>query len=210
MNTLRYFLALVLVISLPPLFLYWLLIHPLIDFWRAKGIGVTYGVVLTIITLGMVGVFSMRHYFLAMQFGTSYALVILGVSCLVLSGAMRFALQKHLTIKTLLGLPEIAPDRYPRRLVTDGLYGRLRHPRYVQFLTALVGYALIANYLASYLVVALWVPGIYVIVLLEERELRAHFGEAYENYCRRVPRFVPRLTSRSQDVARPMDSPKRT
>jgi protein-S-isoprenylcysteine O-methyltransferase Ste14 len=198
------------VISLPPLFFYWLLIHPMIDFWRAKGIGVTYGVVLTIIAVGMVGLFSMRHYFLAMQFGTSYLLVILGVLCLVLSGAMRFALQKHLTIKTLLGLPEIAPDRYPRRLVTDGLYGRLRHPRYVQFLTALVAYALIANYLASYLVVALWVPGIYIIVLLEERELREHFGADYENYCRRVPRFVPRLTRRSQDVARPMDSPKRT
>jgi protein-S-isoprenylcysteine O-methyltransferase Ste14 len=193
MNTIRYSLALILMISLPPLFLYWLLIHPLIDFWRARGVGVTYSAVLTIVGAGMVGLFSMRHYLLAIDFGTNYSLVVLGILCLVLAGTLRFAIQRHLTITALLGLPEIAPDRYPRRLLTDGLYARLRHPRYVQFLIALLGYALIANYLALYLVCALWVPGIYIIVLLEEKELRDHFGAAYEEYCRNVPRFIPKL-----------------
>lgn len=195
MNSIRYFVALILVIGLPPLFLYWLLVHPLVHFWRAKGVTVTYGVILTIIAAGLLALFSMRRYLLAAEFGTSYPLVVLGVLCLVLSGMLRFSLQKHLTIKTLLGLPEIAPDRYPRKLLTEGLYSRLRHPRYVQFLIALLGYSLIANYLALYLVVALWAPGIYVIVLLEERELREHFGQAYDDYCRKVPRFVPRLKS---------------
>jgi protein-S-isoprenylcysteine O-methyltransferase Ste14 len=92
-----------------------------------------------------------------------------------------------------VGFPEIAPDRFPRPLITEGIYGRIRHPRYVQLLIALTGYALIANYLAAYLAVALWVPGIYVIVRLEEKELRAHFGDAYDDYCRRVPRFLPKL-----------------
>jgi protein-S-isoprenylcysteine O-methyltransferase Ste14 len=197
MDTIRYFVALVLVISLPPLFLYWLLIHPLIDFWRARGIGQTYSVVLTFIGAGLVGLFSMRHYLLATEFGTSYPLVVLGILCLVLSGTMRFVLQKHLTVKVLLGLPEIAPERYPRELLTEGLYARLRHPRYVQFLIALIGYALIANYLALYLVVALWFPGIMTIVLLEEKELRDHFGEAYDAYCRKVPRFIPNLRRRT-------------
>ena len=73
----------------------------------------------------------------------------------------------------------------------------MRHPRYVQLLVVLIGYALIANYLASYLAVALWVSGIYVIVLLEEKELRAHFGDVYVAYCRKVPRFVPKLRRNS-------------
>lgn len=193
MNSIRYFLALILVVTLPPLFFYWLLIHPFINFWRAKGAAITYGVVLTIIAVALVGLFSIRHYLLTIDLGTNYLLIGLGVLCLALSGMMRFALHRHLTISTLLGLPEIAPDRYPRPLVTEGLYGRLRHPRYVQFLIALIGYALIANYLASYFVVALWIPAIYVIVLLEERELRDHFGKVYEDYCRRVPKFMPRL-----------------
>ena len=193
MDTLRYFIALILVVSLPMLFLYWLLIHPLIKFWRARGVGLTYTAILTLLALGMIALFSVRHELLATDFGTSYPLTTLGILCLVFAGAMRFAIQKRLGIKALLGLPEIAPDRYPRALVTDGIYARVRHPRYVQMLVALAGYALIANRLASYVVVALWLPAILVIVALEERELREHFGETYADYCRRVPRFIPQI-----------------
>ena len=193
MNSVRYFLAAFLVISLPPLFLYWLLIHPFVDFWRGKGIGTTYTVVLIIIGATMVGLFSIRHDLLTSDFGTNYLLLTLGVIGLILSGRLRLAIQKHLSIKTLLGFPEIAPDRFPRELITDGIYARMRHPRYAQLLIALIGYALIANYLASYLAVALWLFGIYVIALLEEKELGKHFGSVYDEYCRQVPRFLPKL-----------------
>jgi len=200
MNTLRYFLALFLVITLPPLFLYWLLIHPLISFWRAQGLALTYAVVLTIIGLAMIGLFSVRHYLLAADYGTHYPLLVCGALLLILSSVMRFSIQQHLDIKTLLGLPEIAPEHFPRTLITSGIYARLRHPRYLQFMIALAGYALIANNLASYLAVGLWLPGIHVIVRLEERELRDHFGRAYEDYCRGVPRFIPRLRSSRKNM----------
>jgi protein-S-isoprenylcysteine O-methyltransferase Ste14 len=199
MDTIRYFIALILVVSLPMLFLYWLLIHPLIKFWRVKGVRLTYTVILTLIAVGMIGLFSIRQELLATDFGNSYPLLIVGILCLVLAVAMRLAIQKHLTMKILLGLPEIAPDRYPRALITDGIYARVRHPRYVQLLIALVGYALIANHLASYIVVAFWLPAIHVIVALEEKELLEHFGESYANYCLRVPRFIPKIHSTIKD-----------
>ncbi len=180
------------------LFLYWLLIHPFIKFWRARGVRLTYTVILTLIAIGMIGLFSIRRELLATDFGTSYPFLTIGILCLVLAGGMRFAIQKRLTIEILLGLPEIAPDRYPRALITDGIYARVRHPRYVQLLIALAGYALIANHLASYIVVALWLPAIHVIVALEEKELLDHFGESYANYCLRVPRFLPRIRQRRQ------------
>jgi len=44
MKSARYFLALIFVVCLPPRFLYWLLIQPFVNFWRGKGIGMTYGV----------------------------------------------------------------------------------------------------------------------------------------------------------------------
>ncbi|MGZ9270653.1 MAG: methyltransferase family protein [Candidatus Binatia bacterium] len=193
MNTLRYFLALFLVITLPPLLLYWLLIHPFVNFWRGKGIGPAFTIILSLIIAGMIGLFSLRHFLLGIDYGSSYPLAALGVTLLIVAGALRFKLQKHLDIRTLLGFPEIAPERFPRRLVTEGIYARMRHPRYVQLLIALTGYALIANYLAAYLAVTLWAPAIYVIALLEEKELRVHFGATYDQYCRRVPRFLPKL-----------------
>jgi protein-S-isoprenylcysteine O-methyltransferase Ste14 len=202
MKSLRYFLALFLVVSLPPLFLYWLLLHPFVKFWRSRGIGVTYGSLLTIIAGGMVGLFSMRHFLLGIEYGTSYLLLALGLLCLTLAAILRLAIRKKLTMKVLLGLPEIAPDRFPRALITDGIYARMRHPRYVQFLIALSGYALIANYLAGYLVVALWGAGIYLIALLEEKELRDHFGDIYQAYCRKVPRFWPKLRGDSASAAK--------
>ncbi len=205
MNSVRYFLALFLVVSLPSLFLYWLAVHPFVNFWRGQGIGIAYGSLLTIITVGMLGLFSIRHLLLTIEYGTRYGLLACGLLCLTLAGMMRFVIQKKLTIKVLLGLPEIAPDRFPRKLITDGIYARMRHPRYVQLLIALLGYALIANYLAVYLVVALWIPGIYIIVLLEEKELRDHFGETYQAYCRQVPRFLPRLKPKPTIVRKGSD-----
>lgn len=191
-NTVRYVLALILVMSLIPGLLFWLLIHPFIRFWRQIGPGWTYSVVGALLALALVGLFLARKPLLATEFGTRYPLVVLGILCLVMAAWLRLMLHRHMTITILAGLPELAPERHPGRLVTAGLYAKIRHPRYVQLTLALLGYALIANYLALYVVFALWLPGIYVIVVLEERELRERFGEAYEAYCRRVPRFVPR------------------
>ena len=134
-----------------------------------------------------------RRPLLATEFGACYPLLIVGIFCLAAAVSIGGWLLRDVTVKTLIGLPELAPERHPGRLVTGGLYARIRHPRYVQFLLGLLGYALFANYLAAYVVVALWVPGIWVIAVLEERELRDRFGEGYEAYCRRVPRFVPRF-----------------
>jgi len=192
-DSVRYYVALILLVTLPPLLMFWLLIHPFIRFWRKVGPGWTYGIVGGLIASGMAGVFLVRKPLLATEVGTCSPLVIVGILCLAAAVSMGWWLLRHVTIKVLIGLPELAPERHPGRLVTGGLYARIRHPRYVQFLLGLLGYALFADYLAAYIVVALWIPGIWAIAVLEERELRDRFGEQYEEYCRRVRRFVPRF-----------------
>jgi hypothetical protein len=57
-------------------------------------------------------------------------------------------------------------------LVTEGLSGRMRHLRYVQVSLAMLSYTLIANYLALYVVFALWLLILFLIVRLEGGELR--------------------------------------
>jgi protein-S-isoprenylcysteine O-methyltransferase Ste14 len=192
-SSVRYGLALIMVVTGTPTLFFWLLIHPFVRFWRKVGPGWTYSVVWAMMALGMAVVYWARTPLLAKEFGTSYPLIVLGITCLASSVHFGLLIHRHLAFKTLIGLPELAPDRRPNRLITEGLYARVRHPRYAQFLVGLLGYALIANYLAVYVVCALWLPGIYAIVVLEERELRDRFGEEYEAYCRRVPRFVPRF-----------------
>ena len=96
-----------------------------------------------------------------------------------------------LTKRILAGIPELSADD-PGVLLQEGIYARIRHPRYIELLFWILGYALISNYLGTYVLFAITVPAIYLIVLMEEKELRDRFGEEYREYCRRVPRFIPR------------------
>jgi len=192
MNMLRYYLALMLTIMIPPGLLTWVLIHPFIKFCRRVGLLWTYVMVAAVVCPSIAGLFLMRRTLLALDFGDSWPLLALGLLCVAVAVRLRVSLHRHFSNQQLMGLPELAPDRYTQQLVTEGLYAHVRHPRYLQFLLVLAGFALLANYLALYLVLAVGGLGIWLIVILEEKELRERFGPAYDDYCRRVPRFIPR------------------
>ena len=196
MDMVRYVIALLIVVTLPFGFIFWLIIDPCARSWRRLGPGWTYAVVGAIgIALAAI-VYRLRAALLAVEYGTSYPSIGLGLVLLI--GAMVVALQRrrHLTWRILAGLPELSNTAGPGRLLREGIYARIRHPRYVEAVLGLCGYALIANYLAAYVASGISIPGIYLIVLLEERELRVRFGTEYAAYCRDVPRFVPRLSRR--------------
>ncbi|MGB7911512.1 MAG: isoprenylcysteine carboxylmethyltransferase family protein [Desulfobaccales bacterium] len=197
MNAVRYYLALIMVVILGPVPLFWLLIHPFVRFWRRVGPGWTYGAVGSLWALAMAGLFLKRHAFLPVEFGINYYLTALGLVLLAASTWLGLVWFHRMRLTTIMGLPELAPDRHPQQLITTGVYAVIRHPRYVQLYLGMLGSALIANYLVLYLVAALWLPALYVLVRLEEKELRDRFGAAYDEYSRRVPRFLPRISRRS-------------
>jgi protein-S-isoprenylcysteine O-methyltransferase Ste14 len=192
MDEVRYVIALLLLCAIPAAIFFWLLVHPFICLWRRLGAPVSYAILCTVIAGVMTGMFLLHSRLLAADFGTNRLLAAAGLVFLIFAGWLLRRLRRHLTVRTLVGVPELAPEA-GGELLTGGIYGKVRHPRYLQMTIALLGYSLIANYPAVYGALLFWCGGIYLVVLVEERELKERFGEAYRDYCRHVPRFVPRL-----------------
>ncbi|MGD2153779.1 MAG: isoprenylcysteine carboxylmethyltransferase family protein, partial [Gemmatimonadales bacterium] len=188
MDKARYVLALIAVMSYPPAVGSWYLIHPFVRFWRRLGRPVFY-TVLTIGSLIVMGaIYLHREPLLAVQYGTDPALWPLVLLFYGASVYIEVRCRKHLKTSILIGVPELAPDGGGGRLITEGVYGRVRHPRYVAVWLGTVALAFFTNYLAVYLIAVAIVPALYLVVVLEEKELRERFGEEYVRYCERVPR----------------------
>jgi len=191
-----YVLGLVVVGAMPPAIVWWFLVHPFIDFWRRIGVRGTLWTVGVLMVGAMVGLWFLRAPLVGRDLGTDWLRFGLGAVLLVVSGVIAVKRRRHLTFRILAGVPELDRDE-PPVLLTEGPYAVIRHPRYVEVAIGVAGYALAANYAGVYLMALLCLPAIHVLVLIEERELRARFGEAYEAYSAKVPRYLPSLSRSS-------------
>lgn len=192
MNTARYVLALLLVLTMVPAVLLWFIVHPFVRFWRKLGPVWTWVVLVPLFGVQIWGLASVRHSLLAVEYGTNGWLIALAVPFAVAGTVVAVKRRKYLTTRILIGVPELSAEGKQGKLLDEGIYGRIRHPRYVEIVLFVVAYALFANYLAGYATLAMTVIALYLVVLLEERELRDRFGDAYADYCLKVPRFLPR------------------
>ena len=84
-------------------------------------------------------------------------------------------------------------------LVDSGPFARLRNPLYVGNIAIWVGFALTARlvWLAPIILVLLGLE-YHAIVRWEEHLLESRLGDAYRDYARRVPRWVPALNRRGR------------
>ncbi len=118
------------------------------------------------------------------------ALRILGVVVLALGAALvlettaRFAFQGR-------GTP--APWAPPERFVVRGSYRLTRNPMYVGVIALIAGQALLLGRERLFVwALAAWLLFHLFVVFEEEPGLRRRFGVAYEDYCARVGRWLPR------------------
>lgn len=103
-------------------------------------------------------------------------------------GAMTLGLQSLGTALTPLPAP-----RKDSQLVTTGAYEYLRHPMYGGLLMASLGLAAVTHDESRLLAAAvLWLV-LEQKVDFEERLLTERYGAAYEEYRRRVKKFIPYL-----------------
>jgi len=81
------------------------------------------------------------------------------------------------------------------QLVTSGPFAIVRHPMYIGLIAAAVGSLLLYQTWTS-LAYAVFAPFVLLRARREERALVAEFGEAWQEYCERVPAFLPQLLKR--------------
>ena len=116
----------------------------------------------------------------------------LGGLCLLLIGLFLFvhSVRRFATD----GKGTLAPWDPPRHLVIRGPYRFVRNPMISGVLFVLIGQALFLVSLPH----ALWAATFFVInaiyiPLFEEPQLKQRFGPDYIEYCKHVPRLVPRF-----------------
>ena len=78
-------------------------------------------------------------------------------------------------------------------LAVTGPYARIRHPQYVAFVLILFGFLLQWPTLLTLVMFPILLLMYGRLAITEEAEMRARFGDAYERYVRRTPRFFPRM-----------------
>jgi protein-S-isoprenylcysteine O-methyltransferase Ste14 len=82
-----------------------------------------------------------------------------------------------------------------RALATTGPYAQVRHPQHVSFILVVFGFLLQWPTLLTLVMFPVLVWMYVRLARSEEREAEAEFGETYRAYARRVPAFLPRLSS---------------
>jgi hypothetical protein len=87
-------------------------------------------------------------------------------------------------------------------LVEDGVFGHCRNPLYLANVLLILGLAIVHGGWAMYLIgVPFFMAAYFCIVRAEEHYLLGRFGNAYADYCRRVPRWMPSWRGLSRTLA---------
>jgi protein-S-isoprenylcysteine O-methyltransferase Ste14 len=185
---LRWIAAIVLFLQLPvPLF--WFVVHPSINFWRRGHRTAAYvtGLLLSWPAVA-VGLILFRHELFRRDATPEWSIAI-GILLIVFEVWIFWRAIGDLGSAKFVGKTEMSGGG---EVVSRGIYAKIRHPRYLGSFLAIVGACLVAGTRLLWIVAIVWTILTLTAIALEEGEMRTRFGETYLDYCRRVPRFIPR------------------
>jgi protein-S-isoprenylcysteine O-methyltransferase Ste14 len=180
------------VLVYPGVLLFWLVIHPNIQYWRKRGKR-AYWVACGVwpVTWFILG------YFRAVVFFSRLAVspILIGAGVIAFAAALYVGVMagKTISLRTMVGLPELEPQRSKQRLLEGGIYGRTRNPIYLAHWLLVFSAAAITGLAANWVLFAADCLVLPVVIRVEERELMSRFGPEFMTYMSEVPRFFPRL-----------------
>ncbi|MEL6967920.1 MAG: isoprenylcysteine carboxylmethyltransferase family protein [Pseudomonadota bacterium] len=189
MDTIRLVLGVGVVVIVPVVLAFWLTIHGGARLWRRLPMAAAYSTALgAMVAVAGLAIWQ-RTFLLGTDLGWNSVLFAMGAAIYGASFLLWRPIKKALSFSTFAGVPEVSGKPIP--LITEGPFRLVRHPRYLMVLVGILGWCLMANYFGVYLLGVLSLIGLWLVVQLEERDLRVRFGKAYTVYAREVPQLFP-------------------
>jgi len=184
------------VIFYPGVFVFWLLMHTNIERLRRAGKKAYWVAALAwLITSGPSlffhqEIFSVRWPTPA---GFSAIFATFGIVALIFAVVYLSRAGKQISLRTMVGLPEIEPHKNNQAVLTAGVYSKTRNPIYFAHWLLVFAAAALADFAANWILFVLDCLILPLLIHVEERELLSRYGSDYKAYMRRVPRFFPQL-----------------
>ena len=169
---------------------FWMIVHPFADRWRSKGYSIKW-----------LGVWWVLLWLLAWLVEYPFrndVLYQLPWTWLISAGLWSISIRAYsssaqaFSLDRIIGRHEI-DDRREQKLITTGIYARVRNPLYAAHLCTILGWAVGTGLSVVYACAIVYVATLMLMLPREEQELRGRFGAEYDDYCKRVPRLIPKL-----------------
>ncbi len=171
---------------------FWFVFHPAIAFWRRMGHR-AFGVALPVWVIFAVGIIAARHELFARRLERNVLTWTMGGALFIVASWLDAQTRHAFGWRRLVGLTELNPQHRLCGVVRAGVYGRLRHPRYLLYMLMILSMAFLTGAPAIFLLAFLNILLYQILAPLEERKLLDQYGPQYDDYRRSVPRFVPHL-----------------
>src|SRR5512137_705007 len=133
MDKVRWFIAVMMIVWVPPAVAGWYLIHPFTHFWRRLGTVASFFVIYSLLIAAAVLLWHFHPILVGRDLGFQPLLLVLAVPAAVLGGYIARQRRRHLNQRILVGVPELS-NADKGKLLCDGIYARTRNPRYLEFL----------------------------------------------------------------------------
>jgi len=172
--------------------LFWFVVHPFVDRWRARGRR-AYVFILPVWGIFILAAFLAVWPFRQERFYNTWFAWAPALLCFFLGFSIYRAGFQSFSRTQVSGLAELEPHKHHQQLITTGIRSRVRHPIYLGHLCEIIGWCLGTGLIALYALAAFAMITGTVMVHMEDRELEARFGAAFREYRRRVPPVLPRL-----------------
>ena len=171
--------------------LFWLMIHPFADRWRARKrspyrVLVPAWIAMWAATAQITAPWrNVVLYRTAWVWIPAVLLFALGLFIYSRSG-------KNFSAKQLGGLPEVQGNHREQRLATGGIRSRIRHPLYAAHLCQMAAWSIGSGLAVCWGLTAFAIVTGALMIRMEDKELEQRFGDAYRLYRNSVPAVIPR------------------